>query len=169
MINLHIIEGRIIKPPTKRTIAGSQTTAVTATIAIKRSFKNKNGEYDNDLVHISMLGSKADSFVSMCKQGDLISCVGRVQTDETLKPKGLKTYFTKTVVDRWNILAKSAYNDEKNSDTDEEKHNKELEIDTSHKEADAPPNTDEDYSQAFNNNSFDGFNPNGFYNPHFNN
>lgn len=163
MLNVHVIEGRLIKDPNLRKLPNTDTSVANGTISIKRNFKNKYGDYDNDLIHISIVGNSADSFCKLCQQGDLVSFVGRVQTDESVKGNGIKTYFTKTVIEKWNLLAKSAYNKEQKpatmtteKTTNIEKRTEEFVQPVEENIPDFPPD------------AFEDFNPSGFYNPHLN-
>jgi len=49
-------------------------------IAIPRSFKNENGEYETDFIPIIAIGGIAENTAEYCKKGDLIGIRGRIQT-----------------------------------------------------------------------------------------
>ena len=61
------------------------------TLAVPRSFKNANGEYDTDFISCVLWKGVAESTVEYCKKGDLVGIKGRIQTrdvdldDETHK------------------------------------------------------------------------------------
>lgn len=102
-------------------------------------------------------------FCKLCQQGDLVSFVGRVQTDESVKGNGIKTYFTKTVIEKWNLLAKSAYNKEQKPTTMTTEKTTNIEKRTEEFVQPVEENIPE-----FPPDAFEDFNPSGFYNPHLN-
>ena len=81
MINQTVIVGRLVSDPELReTDNGNKVTNVT--IAVPRSFKNINGEYDTDFVSCVLWKGIAESTANYCKKGDLVGVKGRLQTRE---------------------------------------------------------------------------------------
>ena len=81
MLNQTVIVGRLVSDPELReTDNGNKVTNVT--IAIPRSFKNINGEYDTDFVSCVLWKGIAESTANYCKKGDLVGVKGRLQTRE---------------------------------------------------------------------------------------
>ena len=64
----------------RETDNGNKVTNVT--IAVPRSFKNINGEYDTDFVSCVLWKGIAESTANYCKKGDLVGVKGRLQTRE---------------------------------------------------------------------------------------
>ena len=90
MLNQTVLVGRLVKDPELRqTDNGRKVTNIT--LAIPRSYKNVNGEYDTDFVSCVLWKGVAESTVEYCRQGDLIGVKGRIQSrnieleDETKK------------------------------------------------------------------------------------
>ena len=74
-----MIVGRIVKDPELReTESGNKVTNIT--VAVPRSFKNVNGEYDADFISCIVWKGVAESVVEYCKKGDLVGIKGRLQT-----------------------------------------------------------------------------------------
>lgn len=48
------------------------------TIAVRRDFKNKNGEYDSDFFTFSVWGNQAEYLSNYAKKGDKIAIVGKL-------------------------------------------------------------------------------------------
>ena len=51
------------------------------TLAIPRSFKNADGEYETDFIDVSLWDGVAQNTAEYCKKGDIIGVKGRLQTD----------------------------------------------------------------------------------------
>ena len=89
MLNQAVLVGRIVKDPELRTTDKGKVTNIT--LAVPRSFKNQNGEYDTDFISCVLWKGVAESAVEYCKKGDLVGIKGRIQTrdvefeDETHK------------------------------------------------------------------------------------
>lgn len=52
------------------------------TLAVPRSFKNINGQYDTDFIPCVLWKGIAESTTEFCKKGDLVGIKGRIQTRE---------------------------------------------------------------------------------------
>ena len=89
MLNQAVIVGRLIKDPElNETENGNKVTNIT--LAVPRSFKNVNGEYDTDFISCVLWKGIAENTVEYCKKGDLLGVKGRIQsrkinTDESKK------------------------------------------------------------------------------------
>lgn len=79
MLNQTVIVGRLVKDPElKETDNGSKVTNIT--LAVPRSFKNSNGEYETDFISCVLWKGIAENTVEYCKKGDLLGVKGRVQS-----------------------------------------------------------------------------------------
>jgi single-strand DNA-binding protein len=106
MLNTLIAEGRLVKDPTLK-ITENNFAYSHATIASKRSYKNREtGEYDSDFIQLYLTKEQAKNFSALCHQGDLISIIGRLQTDRRVTKDGEVTYYTNVVVSEFNLLTK---------------------------------------------------------------
>ena len=52
----------------------------TITLAVPRSYKNANGEYETDFIKCVLWAGVAQNTTEYCKKGDLLGVKGRVQT-----------------------------------------------------------------------------------------
>ena len=78
MLNQAVLVGRIVREPElKETEKGNVTNI---TLAVPRSFKNSNGEYDTDFISCVLWKGVAENTVEYCKKGDLVGIKGRIQT-----------------------------------------------------------------------------------------
>ena len=71
MLNQVVMVGRLVRNPELRTTE-SNKNVTTITLAIPRSFKNMNGEYDTDFVDCILWENTAKSTSEYCKKGDII-------------------------------------------------------------------------------------------------
>ena len=79
MLNQLVVIGRLTKDPELRqTENGKNVTNIT--LAVPRSYKNSNGEYETDFIDCVLWSGVAESTSEYCKKGDLIGVKGRVQT-----------------------------------------------------------------------------------------
>ena len=89
MLNQAVLVGRIVQEPELRDTEKGKVSNIT--LAVPRSFKNANGEYDTDFISCVLWKGVAESTVEYCKKGDLVGIKGRIQTrnveleDETHK------------------------------------------------------------------------------------
>ena len=78
MLNQVILVGRIVKDPEiYETETGKKL--VNLTLAVSRSFKNMNGEYDTDFIPCTLWQGIAENAKEYCKKGDLVGIKGRIQ------------------------------------------------------------------------------------------
>lgn len=79
MLNQTVIVGRLVKDPELyETENGNKVTNIT--LAVPRSFKNINGEYDTDFISCVLWKGIAENTVEYCKKGDLLGVKGRIQS-----------------------------------------------------------------------------------------
>ena len=79
MLNQTVLVGRLVKNvELKESENGSKYAYIT--VAIPRSFKNADGEYDCDYVDCSLWDAAAVNTAEYCHKGDIIGIRGRIQT-----------------------------------------------------------------------------------------
>lgn len=76
MLNQTVLVGRLVEQPTL--VDGSAIIK----LAIPRSYKNENGEYDTDFINAMIFGGVATNTCEYCKKGDLVGVKGRLQSNE---------------------------------------------------------------------------------------
>ena len=111
MLNQIVLVGRITQDP-KVTELDNGKKVCNVTIAIPRSYKNENGEYDTDFVKCTMGSGVAENTSEYCKQGDLIGIKGRIQT-RVIEKDNSKQTIQEVIAEKVTFLAKSK---EKNDD-----------------------------------------------------
>jgi len=76
MLNQIVIVGRLVRDPELRTTEnGKNVTNIT--LAIPRSYKNSNGEYETDFVDCVLWTGIAETTTEYCKKGDLLGINGK--------------------------------------------------------------------------------------------
>lgn len=114
MLNMVQFIGNVVKDPNSKVLS-EKCTMVEMTIAVKRDFKNKNGEYDTDFINIDLYNGAATFASSYCKKGDLVYVAGGVRQDKYTDKEGKTKWACKYVIQTIQKLSNS-----KKSDTQEE-------------------------------------------------
>jgi single-strand DNA-binding protein len=68
------------------------------TIAVRRDFKNQQGEYETDFINLVILGKLSEIMANHIRKGDKFGVTGRLQIRKWEKDNGEKQYFTEVVV-----------------------------------------------------------------------
>ena len=107
MLNQTVIVGRLVKDPELReTGKGNKVTNIT--LAVPRSFKNSEGEYETDFINCVLWQGIAESTVEYCKKGDLLGVKGRVQNRRFEKQDGLRKSVTEIIAEKVTFLSPKA-------------------------------------------------------------
>lgn len=91
MLNQTVIVGRLVRDPElQETENGHKLASIT--LAVPRSYKNSNGEYDTDFISCVLWRGIAENTVEYCKKGDLLGVKGHIRThiiedDEEIRKK----------------------------------------------------------------------------------
>ena len=98
--------GRLVaEPSVKETEDGKQVSNIT--IAVPRSYKNENGEYDTDFVDVVLWNGIAENTAEYCHKGDIIGVKGRIQTSNYETEDGEKRKSTQIVAEKITFLSSS--------------------------------------------------------------
>lgn len=80
MLNQTVLVGRLVSDPeVKKLEDGKEVSNIT--LAVPRSYKNENGEYDTDFIDCTLWNNIAINTSEYCQKGDMVGIKGRVQTD----------------------------------------------------------------------------------------
>ena len=103
MLNQTVIVGRIVKDPELReTENGNKVTNIT--LAVPRTFKNTNGEYDTDFIPCILWRGIAENAVQYCHKGNLVGLKGRVQS-RTIEKEDKKETIMELVAEKITFLS----------------------------------------------------------------
>jgi len=79
MLNQIILVGRLTRDIEVHKSESGMSVA-TISLAIPRSFKNSDGEYDTDFIDCVAFDTIAQNTSEYCKKGDIVGIKGRVQS-----------------------------------------------------------------------------------------
>ena len=106
MLNQIVIIGRLVRDPEiKESEGGKKYTNIT--LAVPRSYKNENGEYDTDFVDVRLWNGVAEHTAEYCKKGDLIGAKGRVES-RCYETEDEKKYLTEIIAEKITFLSNRA-------------------------------------------------------------
>ena len=78
MLNQVVLVGRIANEIKVEENGDKKSTKLT--IAVPRSFKNTNGEYETDFIDCVLWDMIGSNVVEYCKKGDIVGIKGRLQS-----------------------------------------------------------------------------------------
>ena len=103
MLNQVVLVGRLVKDPElKETENGKKTTRIT--LAVPRSYKNINGEYDTDFIACRLWSGIAENTTEYCKKGDVVGVKGRIEVSNYTKDDETK-YVTEVIAEKVTFLS----------------------------------------------------------------
>lgn len=104
MLNQAVLVGRIVyEPELKETENGNKMANVI--LAVPRSYKNINGEYDTDFISCVLWKGVAESTVEYCHKGDLVGIKGRIQTRDVEQEDETRKKYVEVVAEKVTFLS----------------------------------------------------------------
>lgn len=77
-------------------------------IAVKRDFKNKDGEYDTDFFNFTLWGSQAEFIEKYAKKGDRVAICGKLLNNNYENTEGAMVYSNDIQVEHIELLSPRA-------------------------------------------------------------
>ncbi len=105
MLNQIVLVGRLVKKPELKQTENSKKYSF-ITLAVPRSFKNTNGEYDTDFIDCTLWDQVASSTVDYCNKGDIVGIKGRLQT-RVIEKEESKRYVLEVIAEKVTFLSSS--------------------------------------------------------------
>ena len=106
MLNQVVLVGRLVREPEiQKTEKNKEVLRIT--LAVPRSFKNSNGEYDTDFIDCTLWDMIARSTTDYCHKGDIIGVKGRIQT-RSYEKDGEKKYATEVIAEKVTFLSSNS-------------------------------------------------------------
>ena len=96
--------GRLVKDPELIETENNKKLSNIA-LAIPRSFKNMNGEYETDFINCILWDSVAKSTVEYCRKGNIIGIKGRIQSRVVEKENEPKKYLIEVIAEKVTFLS----------------------------------------------------------------
>ena len=116
MLNQIVLVGRLVKKPELKKSENAKKFSY-ITLAVPRSFKNANGEYDTDFIDCILWDQIAANTVEYCDKGDIVGVKGRMQSRVVEKDE-TKNYILEVVAEKVTFLSsnKDKENNKKNAE-----------------------------------------------------
>ena len=109
MLNHIVLVGRLTSDPEVYETENGKTV-VRFVLAVPRSYKNSEGEYETDFIQCKLWQGVAKRTNEYCKKGDLIGVKGRVETYNYDTENG-RRYITEVVADKVTFLSSKKQGD----------------------------------------------------------
>lgn len=94
-MNKAIIIGNLTADPEVRTTSGGASVA-NFTVAVRRNFRNQQGDYDSDFLPVQAWKATADYCGKYLKKGSRVAVEGAIQT-RSYDKDGVKRYVTEII------------------------------------------------------------------------
>lgn len=110
MLNQVVLVGRLTADPEAVTLEGGHKKSI-FNVAVPRSYKNVNGEYETDFIRCVLWDAIAASTAEYCKKGDIVGIKGRIQVS-SYEEDGKKKYLTEVVAEKVTFLSSKKQGEE---------------------------------------------------------
>lgn len=114
MLNQLILTGRLTKDIEVHESESGMSVA-TISLAIPRSFKNSEGEYDTDFIDCIAFEGIARNTSEYCKKGDIVGVKGRVQS-RTIDNEKNKQTVLEIIAEKVTFLSTRTKNEQEKND-----------------------------------------------------
>ena len=104
MLNQIVLVGRLTKEVEVKELEEGKKVAHMS-LAIPRSFKNADGEYETDFVTCTLWEGVAETTSEYCKKGDIVGVKGRLQTSSYEKEDGNKEFRMDVIAEKVTFLS----------------------------------------------------------------
>ena len=106
MLNKIVLVGRLTRNVSVNQ-SSSGVKVATLSLAIPRSFKNSEGNYDTDFIDCVIFDNIAENTKEYCKKGDIVGIKGRVQS-RIIEKDGKKEYLSEIVAEKVTFLSSNS-------------------------------------------------------------
>ena len=112
-MNKILLIGNACNDPTTST-SNNGTTICKLSLAVKRDYKNENGEYDTDFFNITVFGKMGENCGKYLKKGSKCCIIGKLQNN-TYEKDGVKQYSTQIIANEVEFLSQPSGNGQSTS------------------------------------------------------
>lgn len=116
MLNQMVLVGRLVKKPELKVSENSKKYTF-ITLAVPRSFKNVNGEYETDFVDCILWDNVATNTTEYCNKGDIVGVKGRLQS-RLVEKDDSKKYILEVIAEKVTFLSSNKETKEKSENKD---------------------------------------------------
>ena len=111
MLNQIVLVGRLVKTPeVKESKTGTSYSHIT--LAVPRSYKNVNGEYETDFINCTLWSLIAKNTKEYCKKGDIVGVKGRIES-KVYEKDGETKYTLEVIAEKITFLSSDKKTEEK--------------------------------------------------------
>jgi len=103
MLNKAQLVGRLCKDPELKYL-GNGTPVTNFTLAVNRTFKNKDGERKADFINVVVWRKQAENVAQYTRKGSQVAVSGRLQSMSYDNKEGQRVYITEVVADEVHFL-----------------------------------------------------------------
>lgn len=103
MLNQVVLVGRLVKDPALRESSNNKKMSY-ITLAVPRSFKNINGEYETDFIDCTLFEGIAENTAEYCRKGDIVGVKGRLQS-RVIEKENDKKYVMDLIAEKVTFLS----------------------------------------------------------------
>lgn len=103
MLNQVILVGRLTKDPEVKKSKNNVSYSY-ITLAVPRSYKNVNGEYETDFIDCILWQVMAYNTAEYCKKGDIVGIKGRIES-RVYEKDNEKKYLTEVIAEKVTFLS----------------------------------------------------------------
>lgn len=104
-MNKAILMGRLTRDPEVRTSNNGNKFA-TYSLAVNRSYKSSEGQYDTDFINCIAIGKRAEFAEKYLRKGQQMLVCGSIQTSNYTNKDGNKVYRTDVLIDTQEFAGK---------------------------------------------------------------
>ena len=106
MLNQLVLVGRLTRnPEVSKTENGTKYSHIT--LAVPRSYKNSNGEYETDFIDCTLFQIIATNTKEYCKKGDIVGIKGRLESS-VYEKDGIKKHTLQVVAEKVTFLSSNS-------------------------------------------------------------
>ena len=103
MLNKATIIGRLTKDPESKSL--SSGSVANFTVAVDRTYKNKDGERETDFIPVVAWNKTAELVTRYLQKGSMLAVSGRIQTRSYDGTDGIRRYVTEIVAEEVHFLS----------------------------------------------------------------
>ncbi len=111
ILNQVVLVGRLVRDPEVRESESKKKVSY-ITVAIPRSFKDDNGEYQTDFLIVVLFDLVAENTCEYCKKGSIVGIKGRLQSSVVEKEGEETKYSTDIIAEKVTFLSSGRKEDE---------------------------------------------------------
>ena len=104
-MNKVILMGRLTRDPEVTVNKKTKKSRCFITVAVQRSYKNADGNYDADFIDVTVWDGLADNLSEYCKKGDIIGIRGRIETSSYDDENGEMKKSTVVIAEKISFLS----------------------------------------------------------------